>query len=189
MEQLDVDAVAQLGRADRFDELPCLPLEHDGFSIVLTPIAKKLEARGNRGRPIGVLSSEAGWVTSRYEIAAGLKQKASRYARPAYPYVIVLNCLGEMCDDEEIEEAIFGDGGLWPKRRVPQHTRVSAVLALRHLRPWTVRSVSATLFHNPDCTHPYTGPLTALRETGRDYQKDGIVPGSILGIPLGWPDG
>lgn len=185
--QLDYDAVLKLGSEGRFHELPKRRLVHDGFEIEIEPIAKKPSRRGKKGRTIGIISPEAEFVTSRLDIAKRLKSKASHYGPINQPFVIVINCLGEMCDEEEIEEAIFGEQGLWPSTSQPLYTRVSAVLAIRHLLPWSVATVPAVLYRNPAAQHPYCGPLTQLTEATREGQRIGCLPAEIFGLSDNWP--
>jgi hypothetical protein len=159
--------------------------------IKVEPIAKKGESRGKRSaRPIGALSGDAAFVTSRIAIADKLKGKATRYGKLDHPYIVVVNCLGEMCDLEEIREAIYGNDGLWPLERAA-FTRVSAVIALYHLLPWSVSRTDICLFPNPHATHPYVGPLTQLPQqvvtkSGIE-RRDGLNLSTLFGLSCEWP--
>ncbi len=190
VDSLDYDDIVRIGCSSRFDDLPSIELEHDGFVLSIEPIAKKETARGNPGRPIGVQSGEGCWVTSRLAIRDNLKKKAMRYGQLQEPYVIAINCLGEMCDVEEIEEGVFGKDGLWTLS-VPAYKRMSAVLATWHLLPWSISKSPARLFHNPHAAHPYVGKLCELPQarlgSAGIERTDGTPPRSYFGLDESWP--
>lgn len=187
VDSLDYESLVKLGPIPDEGKIPSLDLEHDGLQLKITPIPKKASARGKEGRPIGVQAFEGCWVTSHLEIRDTIKDKASRYGLLHRPYVIVVNCLGEHADNEEISEAMFGHEGLWKNSDSPSHTRVSAVLAVRHLLPWSLGTAEAWLFHNPYATHRYNGPLTVLPQMTQTSAIEGVHPRSLLGIDPQWP--
>lgn len=181
---LNVETVTKTGVALQWDDLPTLNLVHDGLEIVVTPVAKRSPTHG---RLIGVLGSEGALITSHQDIAQAIRKKAGRYGAQPGQYVIVVNCLGELCDLEEIDLAIQGQVGIWPLGSSPKHTRVSAVLAIHHLLPWSVATAPVTLYHNPDARLPYRGPLTKLPQVTKGIRIEGVRPNAILGLPDAWP--
>ncbi len=102
------------------------------------------------GEPLG-LSRTACWVTSRLAIRDALKKKAVRYGQLQEPYIIVVNCLGEMCDESEIDDGIYGKDGLWTSLSSQTLTRVTA----RFLRSITC-SPGPCLAHSSGC---FTTPM------------------------------
>jgi hypothetical protein len=185
----DVLAIAVEGKTA---QLPTISFEHDGLKLTVQALPKKPSARGKAGaRPIGLQSGEACWVTSRLNIRDAIKGKASRYGELSCPYIVVINCIGAFADRDEIKLSCFGSDGLWPSSSNAAHTRVSAVLAFEQLLPWSVPRADAWLMHNPNATHPYTGPLTALPQTtikGSDTRfVDGLHPRAIFGLSESWP--
>jgi hypothetical protein len=188
---LNYDQIADLGQQGRFEELPSIELCHDGLLVRVEPIAKKGDARGKpSARPIGALAGDAVWVTSRIAIAEALREKATRYGQLHAPYVVFVNCLGEMCDLEEIREAIYGAGGLWPDGK-REFTRLSAVVALYHLLPWSVPRANICLFPNPNAAYPYDGPLTQLPQQiaigPRLEYRSGLDLACLFGLSPDWP--
>ena len=162
VDALDYDSLLAMGPVPIDANLPCLDLVHDGLKVSIKPIPKKSSARGKGQRSIGVSSGEGCIVTSHNEIRETVRDKAGRYGRMSCPYVVAVNCLGELADEEEIFAAMFGHSGLWKHSGNPAHTRVSAVLAIHHLQPSSVAVAPARLFQNPNAAVPYDGPLAAL---------------------------
>src|SRR5262249_4471307 len=100
---LDYEELLRMGPVPNDEELQMLELTHDGLEITIKPIPKKRSARGSDAPPIGVQMGEGEWVTSHDEIRETIRDKAGRYGPVDRPYVVVINCLGEMADAEEIE--------------------------------------------------------------------------------------
>ena len=188
LESLDYEMVSGLVLANEVDRLPYLALQHDGLRIVFTPIPRRPSRRGIAGRLIGMQAGEGCFVTSRDDIHGKLKDKSGSYGAMDRPYLIVVNCLGENADDEEIRLAVFGTRGLWKDPRIPTHRRVSAVLAFRHLFPWSAGRVETRLFLNPNSKFPYNGLLLSVPRSTHDADFDGTHPGRLMEIPLGWPE-
>jgi hypothetical protein len=184
----DVLAKSQLGQ--RF--FPRLELHHDGLTLLVRPIPKRQEKRGLQPcKAIGIQSFEPVWGTSRRDIRDALKDKALRYGRVHAPYIVVVNCIGELCDWEDIDDALYDRDGLWPPNRT-SFTRLSAVLALHHLFPWSIPRCSVRLYHNPDAKLPYSGALTclpqAIRKGGEIARITGRHPREIFELSEDWPN-
>jgi hypothetical protein len=186
---LDYEALQAMGPVPDDDQLPNLDLHHDGLFVTIRPRPKKSSTHGKPDRPIGIQSFEACMVSSHNKIRESIHDKASCYGNLQRPYVIVLNCLGEYSDDEEIHNAMFGDSGLWKNTTKVTHTRVSAVFAIHHLLPWSIAVAEARLFHNPNAKHPYSGPLTSFPQTTYESEIDGIHPYVALRVDAKWPHG
>jgi len=191
-DDLNYDAVAALGAQELFDELPRLDLCQEDLVLVIQPIAKNSSTRGKAGaRPIGVQGSEGEWATSHLEVSKALKEKATRYGVLNQPYIVAINCLGPMCDFDDVHEGIFGADGLWPRSRPDRFTRVSAVLAMVHLLPWSVPRTAPVLMHNPNAAFPYAGPLTKLPQIhveGKSHRYTlGLHPRELFELEECWP--
>lgn len=85
--------------------------------------------------------------------------------------------------------------GQSPRPRVAHRTlfrRVSAVLAVHHLLPWSVARADALLFHNPNAAIPYSGALNALPrarlESGQINELHGTHPRAWFGLSESWPE-
>ncbi len=187
VDSLDYETLLAMGPVPNDPELPRLDLNHDGLHVTIKPILKKPEARGKGQRPIGLQSFEGCMVTSHNEIRETIRDKAGRYGTPTCPYVVVVNCLGELADEEEIHSAMFGHSGIWHNADNPTHTRVSAVLALHHLLPWSIAVSSARLFQNHHAAFPYSGALATLPQTTYNSKIDGIHPREAMDIDSNWP--
>lgn len=192
LDGLDYDEIVLIGRRGTFHQLPVLEIEHDDAIFRARPIAKNEAARGKTGaRPLGVLGGGAEWVTSHFTIAEALSRKARRYGALTQQFVIAINCLGPYCDWEEVEEGIYGSEG--PRSTAPRLSpRVSAVLCGLHVLPWSFTRAEVCLFHNPNATFPYVGPLTSLPQTIRDSGKTttskGRHPREWFGLNESWPE-
>ncbi len=161
------------------------------FFLEIKPHHKRPSDRGKSGvRTIIALPIVAGFVVSHTDICKAIRRKAGRYGQVSLPFVIIVNCIGQMADIEEIQEAIYGSEGLWPSGR-KEHTRVSAVLACLHLFPWSIAKADVRLYHNPHAAHPYDGPLTMLPQAwlrnGQTEMADGKHPREIFGLSESWP--
>jgi hypothetical protein len=184
---LNYNALVKLGPLPNDAEKPRLELEHDGLYLTIKPIPKKSSARGKGQPSIGAQSFDAYWVDSHADIRETIRDKASRYGSMSRPYIVVVNCLGTNADEEEINGAIFGHAGLWHDIENPTNKRVSAVVAIEQLLPWSVSRASARFFNNPNATFPYSGALSILPQTTHNSKIDGIPAGRILGLDPIWP--
>ena len=187
VDSLDYEALLAMGPSPNHAALPRLELEHDGVHVTIKPIPKKRSARGKGQRPIGIQSFQGCMVTSHNEIRETVRDKAGRYGLMSRPYIVVVNCLGPLADEEEIHGAMFGHSGIWRDVDNPSHTRVSAVLALHHLLPWSIAVASARLFKNPNAVLPYAGPLGTLPQTTCNEDVDGTHPREALQVDADWP--
>jgi hypothetical protein len=189
---LDYEGVVATGRQKAFDLLPALSLEHDGLTVVFKPIARRRDSNAQpTGRPIGVQSFEAVWVRSWEAIQHAVRKKASRYGEQDTPYLIAINGVGDNCDYEEFERALYGPDGLWRVGGRRVHTRVSGILAVLQLIPSTIGCANACIFHNPHAVNSYSGQLCQLSQARATKEGVKYIPGigipDILGIPPRWP--
>lgn len=182
------------------------------WKIGFFPIAKRAEARGRLGvRLIGTLGdSHAKSWDSRTPIMRSLKRKATRYGDLQRPYVIAVNAMDIFLDDEDALDVLFGTAvtrihrvtravthdrnhdGFWRGPRGAQHTRVSAVLILPDMGPWSIASKTPVLWHNPWAANPLNPDLWALpqkimnaEQRGFDT-KSGTTSAGLLGISPDW---
>lgn len=163
----------------------------------------------SNGRFVSVSLGEA--------IRQSLEDKASRYGRPGMAYVVAVSVRHRLIslDLELCEEALFGEvaiapalapgesgrevrtpDGFWRGRSKPQNTRVSAVLLVGNLTPWSLAQAhqQPMLYLNPWAEHPYDGELTRLptgrfdEATGRVSYTPGVHPRDLLGLAGRWPE-
>jgi hypothetical protein len=111
-----------------------------------------------------------------------LRKAGHGYQIDDRPFMIAVLCAGELVDDHDIAQALFGrieyavsmssdraarrylPGGLWHEEAGPRYTDVSAVLTASNLSPSGVAAVNPCLWLNPAATHP----LDAVRRLGSD---------------------
>lgn len=153
----------------------------DGWRIDFT----LTETEQSLSRPVGMSMSPATWSSCDMSIASSLRKKGGRYGELTLPYVIAVNCADPSGDDEDVIDALFGkqrygispnsstdelvpigrDGnGIWVGVTGPRYTRVSAVLTAFNLVPWTIGSVTPTLWVNPFARRPFDHELWRLRK-------------------------
>jgi hypothetical protein len=169
-------------------------LNRDGSTASVTVIPKPRTIRVISPNENIVAFPQIKWfcVTSRAAIRDALKRKARHYGTIAESYVIAVNVVSEESDEEELVKAIYGREGLWPSGRAV-HTRVSAVLVLAHLNPYSVATSQPRLFHNPHASTPYFGPLAIVTQVfvhrGRLRSIEGTAAWQIFGLSRNWPRG
>lgn len=179
LDTLDRDLVLSSGV-----ERPEIDIAHDGLAITFSPIVK---TNGDWGRTVGMQSYEGGFLTTDAVIRDTVRDKAMKYGELGMPFVVVVNCLGDFADAHEIHDAMFGHAGLWRSQHSPAHTRVSAVLAIRHLLPWSIAKTEVAIYHNPNAKYRYQGPLTCFHQ--RDYAGncEGVNMHELLQVSALWP--
>jgi hypothetical protein len=189
---LDYDHVSMTGKQGLFDQLPRREWTHEGVTLTVRPIVKPESVRGQPGvRPIGTQSFEGHLVTSHVKIRDSIRKKATRYGDPKLPFVVVANCIGDDADHEEIQDSLYGANGLWRSTNPPLFTRLSGVIVVHPLFPWSVPRADICFFHNSHARHPYRSALTDLPQgrwsSGRLEMSDGIHPRELFGLSTVWP--
>jgi len=214
LKSLDRDVIADLHQPDTLRGLPNLEINHDGWHIVFLPIAKSPAARGKPGiRPIGTQMKGFELTKTKEAIRDAIGKKATRYGEMDRPYIIAINVLSPVLDQEDVLDALFGSeqlafwtdmpddhppewrrarDGVWLGPSGTEHTRVSGVLIVKYLTPWTIAHSDVTLYHNPWAQRRYIGSLTtlsqALPENGDIVFKPGVHPRELFGLEMNWPE-
>jgi hypothetical protein len=191
LESLNYDEVLSRFEAGIYENRE-FRLNRDGSSASVTVIPKPRTCRliSHNENIVAFPQPKTFCVTSRAGIRDALKDKAGHYGEITEPYVIAVNVVSEESDEEELVEAIYGREGLWPLGRAA-HTRVSAVLVLAHLDPYSVATTPVRLFHNPNASTPYLGPLAILTQVFVHRRRLRSIEGSaawqIFGLSPNWP--
>jgi hypothetical protein len=154
----------------------------------------------------------AKWLDTRTPIREAILDKVGTYGSLRLPYVVAVNALGDHVDRTDIMEALFGretyefrqtakgisgpklkrkPDGVWGNPAKPTSTRVSAVLIVVGLYPWTIGSAVACLYHNPWATKPYDCVLNQLpraepRSDGEIAWVEGRTLSEIFELPENW---
>jgi len=218
LSNLDPDLIAKLDELGGEEALPHWRWEKEGWRITFIPIPKKPEARGEPGlRPIGMVESAVCWITPHKGIKNSIKnKKASNYGKlDDLPYVIAINAINEFgVNDSDISNALFGrikvtvitrgneiigkvlgrkPDGAWYGPKGPQNRRVSAVLIAVNLTPWTIATVTPSLWHNPWAEHSLALDILPLPQLTLDLQNrrmgkhEGKNGWQLLGLHPKWP--
>ena len=209
---LDYGQVREASAADTLDG-PTLAFEHDGcrLEITLFPVSEPHRDSPNH-RPVGVLAGEARMVDHWTPLRDGIKAKASRYGRLRQPYLVAINAVDQAAEQIDVMQALFGQeafvfervsgspseprferlrNGVWLGPKGPINSRVSGVLAVGSLLPWTVAVRQPTLYHNPWARFPLDYGLAGFdeqRPVGNTMiRHDGRPVTDILRLPASWP--
>jgi hypothetical protein len=194
------------------EERPVFRYEQNGVRFKILPIPRAA-SRGTmqRSRAIGVRMPEAVWVQPQEAIKNAILPKATRYGRLDAPYLIAVNAMDDHADEESAVDAAFGtptvfvrrtdsgfaehagrDGdGIWRGRSGPVNTRVSGILSVERLTPWSLAQSRARLIINPWSRHPLPDPPFAIDRLAvqqeRLHRTDGLSVREIFELPEGWP--
>lgn len=180
--------------------------EHDGWTLGLFLLPKG-NARGKATRSLGIQSYGARWLEPVKPIRTSILQKAKRYGTPDLPFVIAVNALVEVLEDDQSLEVLFGSeeyvsrfpgddfrlrrkrDGVWT-RPSGQYKRLSAVLLFHNLQSWNFPSANGRLYLHPAAAMPLKGPLLRLPQglvvDGRMEYVDGESIGQVFGIGSDW---
>lgn len=193
--------------------LPRGRFSHDGWDIDYFVVPKQ-DLRGTTGvRPLGLLMSGVQWVDTLSAARKAISGKVSQHGELGQPYLIAVNVGNPFFDFDNAVEVLFGqeevrivtysDGtsvstesrkpdGILCNRQGPQNTRVSAVLFVRQLMPWTVVAHQPLVIHNPWTRHPAAACLPRLRahlpnEGGQLHERPGHSSARLFALWEGWP--
>lgn len=178
------------------------------FAITATP---RHRTRGTTTRRPTIAShcSPVEEINPQKSIRQAVQDKAGRYGDLDAPYIIAVNALSE---ENDALEALFGTeivqerrtaegfarcnvnnkDGVWFGPKGPKNTRVSGVLFIERLVPWSLGQRRAQLFMNPWAQKPLkASPLDIdvweIRDQG-PHETDGSSIAELLKLPEGWPE-
>lgn len=211
LESLDPDACDEVLRGGgAIRDLPNVNFVHDGLRLTFYPIPKKPSARGKPGiRPLGMYSTGSAYaVTHKDDLKRALRKKVARYGELEKPYVVAVNFVAGHPDDFHALDALLGQerfllqgdqvvpaerarDGVWFGRSGPTNTRLSAVMVLPDLNPWSVAARIPRVYHNPWAEHPITQEFAAFPSyvvgDGELKLRQGDQVAPLFGLPQGWP--
>jgi hypothetical protein len=186
-----------------------------GWEIAFKPLPKAPEYRGTVEGDSLIVGAQMDRVRSGMPGAAWLEpleKKASRYGKPDLPYIIAVNGLSMFHRLSMLPEALFGlqkididlrtgrgtpgrvPNGLWWGPKGPRYTRVSGVLALEHVRPWSVVQRNLELWHNPWAEKPASPEWWLVTQwlpdgSGKMTERSGKTAAEFFGLDPSWPEG
>jgi len=212
LKEIDPDEIALLYEKD-YDLIPQWTFRYDEWNIVFRPVPRKPSARGKQNSmSLGMFSGEMKQVDHITPLRDAILDKAGSYGELEKPYVIAVNAM-EPIDDYVVMSALFGQeqytyylheeshpeipdrkvsrklDGVWINYSGPKNTRVSAVLVVHHLRPWSISGADIRLYHNPWASKPYTSVINCLpqavpnKNTNHMEMIDGISLADVLDLP------
>jgi hypothetical protein len=193
----DYENVQRLAQNDRYWEIPTWIFEQKGLKVEFTLLPKDPHSRGVKGiRSFGIRSES--FIRPMEDFIAPLrkllKHKSNLYGRISYPFVVVMN-QPRFVGHNEIIQALFGTekwivhaekgkflrqsdierrmvrDGVWTSNPTgPNYTRLSGVLVVKGLVPWSESEATAQLYLNPWAAFPLGEHLAQLP---RVILKDG----------------
>ena len=210
---LDPDEVTRRFRVHGSAAFPECSFEHDGWRAVFFAIPKPEASRGRRGdRPVGVRFAELRRGAPYERPRATIIDKAKQHGELSGPYIVAVNVSDRMFRQRDAVEALFGtervfstmnlsgkvesrpsraQDGVWINRQGITRTRVSAVLFVHGLSPWTLAEADMCLYLNPWAARPYPTdlwllPLAEVRDD-RVIWREGQTAARAFDLPVGWP--
>lgn len=186
--------------------------EFPGSGIVIFPIPKSLDARGQANiRPMGIQVYPPSYVTPHIAVRDALREKASRYGQLQHPYTIAVHAVSPVFSlQDDALRALFGSpevtvdydkttgrvlrsrpgfkrDGLWTSSPDGATNRqVTAVLFVHNVWAWSLPRTVAHLYGNP-WSSPCPPSLLRLTHVkiegdGQPTLYEGNTPASILGL-------
>lgn len=193
--------------------LPRFQISETGVKITISPLFTKPESTSDCG-PVVLWASGGRWMQTDEKLRKALRRKASRYGEMEVPFIVALS-MWENADERDIWNALFGDevfsigvgpkgpvgkpvpsrkpNGFWLGPHGPQNRRVSAILLVDELFPWSVASKQPIIYHNPWAEHPLSAealPLAQMvpnHEERRFVRKPSEPIHTVLGLSPRWP--
>lgn len=213
LSNIDVERARVRAEASSFEDLEVLTRDYGGWEMRFQAIPRRLTAGARARRSIGILSTGARFLTTTASLRSSIGKKASRYGELNIPYIVAVNAADSNLEDLDIEDALFGDyqiiarqtddgfnhsegrdgNGVWFGPKGPKNTRVSGVLAVGGLGPWSVEQRDPVLYLNPWARIEF--PAHGLPVLGKFTPSEGVlskVEGNpvrvIFGLHPGWPE-
>jgi hypothetical protein len=210
---IDVERARVRAEASKFEDLEVLTRNYGGWEVRFQAIPRRRTAGARGRRSIGILSTGARFLTTTASLRSSIEKKTSRYGELSVPYIVAVNAADSNLEDLDIEDALFGDyqtiarltddgyvqsegrdtNGVWFGPKGPKNTRVSGVLAVGGLGPWSVEQRDPVLYLNPWARIAF--PAHGLPVLGKLIPSDGTlskVEGNptreIFGLHSGWPE-
>lgn len=213
---LNPDVLGSVLALEGFDGLPCFEWSHEEWDVSFFPVAKSLGIRGHGGiRPIGMIMPEEFRIVENYKaIRAALASKATKYGELDLPFVVAVNVIDDFADNIDVMNGLLGEENVAARRRPdgtieqtegrnpngawfgpsgPRNRRVSAVLMLLKLTPWTLITLTPELIHNPWAKRPLPSQIWPLHQmipnmiNHRMEYKPGVTAAHFLGLLNPWP--
>ena len=171
-------------------------------------MAKAPEYRGQEeARPVGIVAPRGiiGPLGVHSALTRSIRSKGSRYGKLDEPYILAVNSVDDTLGHRHIMDALFGaeqivhqGGRVWQGRafdgafgaaRQSKFTRVSAVLVVSNLVPWSVAQSEPVLYCNPWCSKPEPSVFCRLgrADPPEMMEIEREAAPEIFGLGADWP--
>jgi hypothetical protein len=210
LKTLNYDELSLLYKSKGLDGMPHKKFTFDGVKLKISPIPKNLN-RGQFSRLLGSQMYGFRAINAKNAIKKAIKGKSSRYGIIDKPFILAINCLSMVCDNDDVMDALFGteqyvfdldssqsvpprmqraNDGMWTRKK---GTRLSGILLFKSLTPWTIAHQNATLFLNPWAEFPYKGDLLDLNHAKADSNNNyfwtkGVEFSDLFRLNNEWPE-
>lgn len=184
---------------------------HEGLQLRMRP---RPISPGNRGKLKslrGISSRGVSMVDSTSAIRKSITSKGNRYGELDKPYLIAVNFNSPFLDQEDEEQALFGDeaftfscddsepfelnrlpNGAWIGRTGPRYTRISGVWIFNDLSAYTIARRRSTVYFNPWAKKALPAELKKFphAEVQNDTltRLEGVSIRDIFTLPPEWPE-
>ena len=199
---------------DGIRKLPKFNFSHGRFRLEIGVVPVSPQRRGNPDhRPLGMHGpGEGAWVDHHTSLREKVRQKAHHYGALRRPLIVAINDSGGHADSIDVMQALFGTehlilsplgsqsnqpriqrapDGAWFGPTGPRNQRVSGVLLVSALRPWTVATVEPVIYCNPWARYPLEEKpdgIVQFRLEGQQMVPRGGLPvHKLLSLSQGWP--
>jgi len=206
------DAIAKMERGE-FDQLPSMEWNHEEWTLTVTALPCRPDARGRERRLIGLQNFGARWIDGWTPIRDAVMTKARQYGELELPLVVAVNVRSHNLDQIDEMQALFGQeqvvvrrddpdveprmerarNGAWTGPSGPRSRRCSGAWLFHDVTPYTVSRRKHTLYVNPWA--PFQVPATFLLSEARAEVLDNQLQrseadsiGTTLGLPEAWPE-
>ncbi|MDE1150301.1 MAG: hypothetical protein PW843_27445 [Azospirillaceae bacterium] len=193
------------------EDVPLRKEDLNDMVLYLRPIPRRNTRGTETGRATGLvvqgLKATEPWDT----IREPLFRKAGRYGTPDLPLVVAINAMEQSFRLEHAVEALYGTevmrvpragsgqpevhyrpDGVWNGPKGPQCTRLSAVLAVNCLDPWSVPQRDAVFIKNFWASRPvgfgFKVPSIEPKGDSIALNEAGSTLAEIFELPPNWPN-
>lgn len=210
---LNPDEAIALMEQGEFDQLPSMEWKHEEWTLTITALPCRPDARGRQRRLIGAQNLGARWIDGWTPIRDALMTKARRYGDIDLPLVVAVNVRSHGLDQIDEMQALFGQeqfvfnrndldveprmerarNGAWIGPTGPRSRRCCGAWLFHDVTPYTVSRRKHTLYVNPwaSLQVPDTFVLSEPRAVvldNRIQRSEGDSMGITLGLPEDWPE-
>ena len=178
-----------------FKKLPIWEFNTDGFKFEIQPMPIKRKNESTFiSKPVAMVSYGMKFPRTEEYVLKTLKNKVNKYKNINKPIILAFNLLDNSFSKEDMAEFLFDknkQNSFWGNSNNYKNTRISGILFINNLFPWSVGTYNLCLFINPFAKYKYEGKLCKLPTIklvdGKITQEDGEKTYKLLDLPMNWP--